>query len=89
MTGLDLSPALIETAKERAAEQGLDIEYIVGDVENLPFEDGSFGKVSSTFGIMFARITRQRPGARARHEAGRRLVLANWTPQAGSGRCSK
>src|SRR5262245_21259323 len=34
VTGLDLSPVLVETAKERAAERGLDIDYLVGDVEN-------------------------------------------------------
>ena len=33
MTGLDLAPVLIETAKERAEELGLEIDYVVGDVE--------------------------------------------------------
>jgi ubiquinone/menaquinone biosynthesis C-methylase UbiE len=54
VTGVDLSPVLVETAKERAAERGLDIDYVVGDVEALPFGDASFDKVSSTLGIMFA-----------------------------------
>src|SRR5918992_5656076 len=54
VTGVDLAPVLIETAKERAGELGLEIEYVVGDVERLPFEDASFDKVSSTCGIMFA-----------------------------------
>jgi SAM-dependent methyltransferase len=31
VTGVDLAPALIETPKERAQEQGLDIDYRVGD----------------------------------------------------------
>ena len=90
VTGLDLSPALIETAKERAAEQGLDIEYRVGDAENLPFEDGSFGKVSSTFGIMFApdheAVARELGRVTA---TGGRLALANWTPQGGLGKMFK
>jgi SAM-dependent methyltransferase len=75
---------LIETAKERADELGLDIEYVVGDAEQLDFEDASFDKVSSTCGIMFtpdheatarelARVTR--PGGR--------IALANWTPTGG------
>jgi 2-polyprenyl-3-methyl-5-hydroxy-6-metoxy-1,4-benzoquinol methylase len=37
VTGLDLAPVLIETAKERAAELGLEIEYVVGDVERCAF----------------------------------------------------
>jgi SAM-dependent methyltransferase len=87
VTGLDLAPALIETAKERARDQGLDVEYVVGDCEAMPFEDGSFDKVSSTVGIMFspdheasarelARVTR--PGGR--------IALTNWTPEGGLGR---
>ena len=54
VTGVDLAPALIETAKERASEGGLDIDYRVGDCENLEFEDGAFDVVSSTCGVMFA-----------------------------------
>jgi SAM-dependent methyltransferase len=87
VTGLDLAPVLIDTAKERAREQGLEIDYVVGDCEAMPFEDSSFDKVSSTVGIMFspdheasarelARVTR--PGGR--------LALANWTPEGGLGR---
>src|SRR6187200_638295 len=35
VTGVDLAPALIETAKERAREADLEIDYRVGDAENL------------------------------------------------------
>ena len=90
VTGLDLSPALIETAKERAAEQGLDIEYMVGDAENLLFEDGSYEKISSTFGIMFAPDHEAVARELARVTAtGGRLALANWTPQGGLGKMFK
>jgi ubiquinone/menaquinone biosynthesis C-methylase UbiE len=90
VTGLDLSPVLIETAKERAAEQGLDIEYVVGDAEALPFEDGSFGKVSSAVGIMFAPDHEAVARELARVSAqGGRIALANWTPQGGIGRLFK
>jgi ubiquinone/menaquinone biosynthesis C-methylase UbiE len=84
VTGLDLAPALIETAKERAGELGLEIEYVVGDVERLGLDDAGYDKVSSTCGIMFspdheaaarelARVTR--PGGE--------IALANWTPTGG------
>jgi ubiquinone/menaquinone biosynthesis C-methylase UbiE len=84
VTGLDLAPALIETAKERAAELGLEIDYVVGDVERMALADASFDKVSSTCGIMFAP-----DHAAAARELGRvtapggRIALANWTPTGG------
>ena len=54
VTGVDLAPALIETAKARADERGLEIAYFVGDCERLELADGSFDVVSSTCGVMFA-----------------------------------
>jgi ubiquinone/menaquinone biosynthesis C-methylase UbiE len=84
VTGLDLAPVLIETAKERAEEQGLDIDYVVGDVEQLTFDDASFEKVSSTCGIMFAPDHEATAREIARVTApGGRLALANWTPTGG------
>jgi SAM-dependent methyltransferase len=84
VTGLDLAPVLIQTAKERAAELGLDIEYVVGDVENLQFEDGSFDKVSSTCGIMFAPDHEATAAEIARvTRPGGQIALANWTPTGG------
>jgi ubiquinone/menaquinone biosynthesis C-methylase UbiE len=53
-TPIDLAPALIETARARAAERGLDIDYRVGDCERLELADASFDAVSSTLGVMFA-----------------------------------
>jgi SAM-dependent methyltransferase len=52
VTGLDLTPAMLQKARERAA--GLAIEWVEGDAEELPFEDGRFDVVFSTFGCMFA-----------------------------------
>jgi SAM-dependent methyltransferase len=90
VTGLDLSPALVERAKERAAERGLDGDYVVGDVEALRFEEARFDKVSSTVGVHLRAGSRGgRAGNRARHEAGRRLVLVNWTPDGGLGKMFK
>ena len=84
VTGLDLAPALIETAKERAAALELEIEYLVGDVERLELADASFDKVSSTFGIMFAPDHEAAARELARVTApGGRIALANWTPTGG------
>jgi SAM-dependent methyltransferase len=90
VTGLDLSPALIDTAKERASELGLEIEYVVGDVEQLGFEDASFDKVSSTCGIMFAPDHEATAGEIARvTKPGGRIALVNWTPSGGMAKVFK
>jgi SAM-dependent methyltransferase len=84
VTGVDLAPVLIETAKERAAERGLDIEYVVGDAERLELDDASFDKVSSTCGIMFAPDHEAAAGELARvAKAAGRIALASWTPESG------
>jgi SAM-dependent methyltransferase len=86
VTGSDLAPVLIETAKRLAAEEGLDIEYEVGDAEQLPYGDGSFDIVSSSFGAIFAPDH----GAVARElarvtRAGGRISLTAWEPEGGIG----
>jgi ubiquinone/menaquinone biosynthesis C-methylase UbiE len=81
---------LIETAKERAEEKGLDIDYRVGDAERLDLPDASFEKVSSTLGIMFAPDHEAAARELARVTApGGRIALANWTPTGGLGRMFK
>jgi 2-polyprenyl-3-methyl-5-hydroxy-6-metoxy-1,4-benzoquinol methylase len=62
VTGSDLAPVLIETAKRLAAEEGLDIEYEVGDAEQLPYGDGSFDIVSSSFGAILAHESHRTNG---------------------------
>jgi ubiquinone/menaquinone biosynthesis C-methylase UbiE len=90
VTGLDLAPVLIETAKERAAELGLDIDYVVGDCEALQFDDASFDRVSSTCGVMFAPDHEASARELGRVTApGGRIALANWTPEGGLGRMFK
>jgi SAM-dependent methyltransferase len=84
VTGIDLAPVLIETAKERAESLGLDIDYKVGDAEKLDVPDASFDKVSSTCGIMFAPDHEAVAGELARiTKPGGRIGLANWTPTGG------
>lgn len=84
VTGIDLAPVLIETARERAAEQGLEIDYRVGDCEDLDVDDGAFEAVSSTCGIMFAPDQAAAARELARITApGGRICLANWTPDGG------
>ena len=54
VTGLDLTPALLERARENSAIAGIEIDWHEGDVEDLPFENATFDAVLSQFGHMFA-----------------------------------
>jgi SAM-dependent methyltransferase len=54
VTGLDLTPALLERARENARVAGVDVDWHEGDAEYLPFGDGTFDVVLSQFGHMFA-----------------------------------
>ena len=84
VTGLDLAPDLIDTAKQLAGDAGLDIEYLVGDAENLPFDDASFDTVSSTCGVMFAPDHAAVASELARvTKPGGRIGLLNWHPTIG------
>ena len=87
VTGVDLAPALIETARNRAADDDLDITYEVGDAEDLTFEDGSFEVVSSSVGVMFAPDHTASAGELARVCApGGRLGITAWRPDGGIGK---
>jgi SAM-dependent methyltransferase len=87
VTGVDLAPALIETAKERAAAEGLEIDYRVGDCERLDgIDDASFDVAASTCGTMFAPDHEATAQQLARVvKRGGRLGLANWEPEGGLG----
>ena len=87
VVGLDLTPELFDDARRREALAGVSVEWVEGDAEALPFEDDSFDRVLSTFGVMFAPrhevaaaelIRTCRPGGT--------IVLANWTPEGFIGR---
>ena len=54
VTGSDLTPELFDAARSRAQAAGVEVEWVQADAESLPFEDGSFDRVLSTFGHMFA-----------------------------------
>jgi ubiquinone/menaquinone biosynthesis C-methylase UbiE len=51
---VDLAGNLLSKGSQRAAEQGLtNIEFRRGDLESLPFPDGTFDAVLCVFGIFF------------------------------------
>jgi len=81
VTASDYVPALLERAASRAAADGLTLECRVADAEALPFADGSFDLVTSTFGAMFTP-QHDRPAREMLRvcRTGGRIGLANWTP---------
>jgi SAM-dependent methyltransferase len=54
VTGVDLTPELIDRARTNSDLIGVTADWHVGDAESLPFEDGQFDVVVSQFGHMFA-----------------------------------
>lgn len=82
VVGLDLTPELFDVARRRAQALGVEVDWVAGDAENLPYDDGAFDRVVSTFGVQFA----------PRHEVvaaeltrvckpGGAIGLCNWTPE--------
>ena len=83
VTGLDLTPELIEQARENAAIARLpEIVWDQGDVEALPYADASFDVVVSQFGHMFApRPEIAVAEMRRVLKPGGRVVFATWPPE--------
>ena len=90
VTSTDYVQELLDKGRERARAEGLAVRFQAADAEALPFADGSFDVVVSTYGCMFTpdhsrtasemlRVTR--PGGR--------IGMANWTPQGFIGRLFK
>ena len=79
--GVDYVPALLERGRVRAAAERLDVEFLEGDAEDLPFPDASFDAVTSVFGAMFAPDHAQAAAELVRVcRPGGTIALASWTP---------
>ena len=72
---------LLERGKERAKAERLPVKFQEADAEDLPFADGSFDTVLSTFGVMFTPHQERaaRELLRVTRPSGK-IGLANWTP---------
>jgi SAM-dependent methyltransferase len=82
VTSTDYVPALLERGRTRASAEGLAIEFMEADAENLPFEKNSFDVVLSTFGVMFTPNQDQAAAELLRVcKRGGKIGLANWTPE--------
>jgi ubiquinone/menaquinone biosynthesis C-methylase UbiE len=86
VTGLDITPELFEDARRRAGEAGVEIDWVEGDAEELPYDVASFDVALSTFGCMFAPRHKAAAGEIARVlRPGGRLGIAAWRPEGSIG----
>ena len=81
VTSTDYVPELLQRGRMRAEAEGLRVRFEEADVEQLPYADGSFDVVLSTFGVMFTPDQEKAAEELVRVcEPGGRIGLANWTP---------
>jgi SAM-dependent methyltransferase len=87
VTGLDFSPDLLAVARERAADAMVEVDWVEGDAQEMPFANARFDRVISTFGHMFAPDHR-RTAAEMRRvcRPGGAIAVACWTPEGSLGR---
>jgi SAM-dependent methyltransferase len=86
VVGVDLTPELFDAGRRLAADALVEVEWVQGDAEELPFADGDFDVVLSTFGCMFAPRHQVTADELARVlRPGGRMALANWTPDGAMG----
>jgi SAM-dependent methyltransferase len=81
VTGVDITEDLLAAARELSGLVRPTIEFRQADAERLPFDDGAFDGVISTFGVMFAFDQAQASAELARVcRPGGRLALTTWAP---------
>ena len=90
VTGIDIAPNLIETARQRATAEGVQIRFDEGDAEQMPYDDRSFDVVVTMFGAMFAPQPEKAASELLRVcRPGGRIAMANWAPAGFIGRMFK
>jgi SAM-dependent methyltransferase len=87
VAGLDLTPALLERARENARIADVAIDWHEGDAEDLPFDDGAFDVVLSQFGHIFAPRPEVATAEMLRVlRRGGTIAFATWPPELFTGR---
>ncbi|MCP3982063.1 MAG: class I SAM-dependent methyltransferase [bacterium] len=83
----DYVPESLEYGRSRAEANAFPMDFRTADAENLPFEDGEFECVGSTFGVMFTADQERAAAELLRLCApGGKIGMANWTPDGFIGR---
>jgi SAM-dependent methyltransferase len=87
VTGLDLTPQLLQVAEANAVTADVNISWHEGDVESLPFESSAFDAVVSQFGHIFAPRPDVAIGEMLRVlKSGGTLAFSTWPPELCTGR---
>jgi len=82
VTASDLTPELFDAGRKRAESEGVTLEWVEADAENLPFEDESFDVVMSSIGAMFAPHHQDVADELVRVcRPGGTIGLLSWTPE--------
>ncbi|MEA2386098.1 MAG: hypothetical protein QOJ22_272 [Thermoleophilaceae bacterium] len=82
VTASDLTPELLEAGRARAEAQGVELDWVEADAENLPFDDESFDVVMSSIGAMFAPHHQDVADELVRVcRPGGTIGLLSWTPE--------
>ncbi|MFK8035228.1 MAG: class I SAM-dependent methyltransferase [Hyphomicrobiales bacterium] len=90
VTSTDYVSGLLEKGKNRAEAEGQNVTFQVADAEALPFDDGSFDAVVSTFGVMFTPNQTKAASELVRTcRSGGQIGMANWTPSSFIGQLFK
>lgn len=87
VTGIDLTPELLEAARKNSQVAGVQVDWHEGDVEQLPFDSVTYDVVVSQFGHMFA----PRPDVAVREmlrvlKPGGTIAFSTWPPELFVGR---
>src|SRR5215218_6671671 len=86
VVGSDITDAWFADGRRRAAAAGAELEWVEASVEELPFPDGSFDRVLSTFGHMFAPHHALAAAEMARVcRPGGMVAAATWIPEGYTG----
>jgi SAM-dependent methyltransferase len=87
VTGMDLTPELLERARENSRIADVEIDWLEGDVEKLPFGDSTFDAVLSQFGHIFAPRPEVAIAEMLRVlKAGGTIAFSTWPPELFVGR---
>jgi SAM-dependent methyltransferase len=82
VTSTDYVQHLLDKGRQRAQAEGLEVVFQQADAEQLPFADGAFDVLLSTFGAMFTPQHQRAADEMLRvTRSGGRIGMANWTPE--------
>ncbi len=90
VVGSDITPELFDAARRRAADAGVEVEWVEADATELPFEDDSFDVVMTVFGAIFAPQHQRAADEMARVcRPGGVIGVCGWTPEGLNGQLLK